>query len=77
MSSRRASAASRAGSSSGIAKQHPDIRDKPCQANQTFGILSGMCSLAEIRGLQPDRSNPCGHVKLDKESKRERFLSPW
>ena len=76
MSSRCASAESGAGSSSGIAKQHPDIRDKP-RANQTFGILSRICSLAKIWGLQPDRSNPCGHVKLDKESKRERFLSPW
>ena len=59
-----------------VAKLHFDLRDKPYQANRTFGVLSKMFSLAEIWGLRPDGSNPCRHVKRYKENKRERFLSP-
>lgn len=58
-----------------IADLHQKHRDKPYQANRTFGVLSKMFNLAEIWGLRPDGSNPCRHVPKYKEVKRERFLS--
>ena len=39
-------------------------------------MLSKMFSIAEVRGLRPDGSNSCCHVKRYKKCKRERFLSP-
>ena len=59
-----------------IAELHHGLRDKPCQANRTLGVLSKMFSLAEVWGWRADGSNPCRHVKRYKERKRERFLSP-
>ena len=53
---------------------HHGFRDKPCQ--WTLGALSKMFSLVEVRGWQPDNSNPCRHVKRCSEHRCERFLSP-
>ena len=59
-----------------VAGLHHDLRHTPYQANRVLGVLSKMFNLSEVWGLRPDGSNPCRHVKKNKEKKRERFLSP-
>ena len=48
----------------------------PVAANRGMALLSAMMNTAEARGLRPDGSNPCRHVKLFKEQPRKRYLSP-
>ena len=59
-----------------IAELHHGLRDKPYQATRPLWVLSKMFSLAEVWGWRSDGSNPCRHVKRNKERKRERFFSP-
>lgn len=44
-------------------------------ANRNLALLSKMMNLAEAWGWREDNSNPCRHVKKNKERGRERFLS--
>ena len=59
-----------------VAELHHALRGTPYQANRMLGVLSKMFTLAEVWGWRPDGTNPCRHVKLYREHKRERFLSP-
>ena len=59
-----------------VAELHHALRATPYQANRMLGVLSKMFTLAEVWGWRPDGTNPCRHVKLYRELKRERFLSP-
>ncbi len=59
-----------------VAELHHALRATPYQANRMLGVLSKMFTLAEVWGWRPDGTNPCRHVKLYREHKRERFLSP-
>ncbi len=57
-----------------IANLHSRMRAAPYEANRVVAALSKMFNLAELWGLRPDGSNPCRHIKRNRESKRERFL---
>jgi hypothetical protein len=59
-----------------VAKFHHSLRHIPYQANRNLEIVSKMFSLAEMRGLRPDGSNPRKHLAKYTEHKRERFLHP-
>ena len=58
-----------------VAALHHGMHAIPYAANHALGILSALFTVAEIRGLRPEGSNPCRHVKRFPEAKRERFLS--
>ena len=58
-----------------IAQFHHRHRDRIYQANRCLAVLSKMLNLAETWGLRRDGTNPCRHVKLYRETKRERYLS--
>ena len=49
---------------------------EPIHANRTLAALSSIWSHAERWGMADPRSNPCTHVKRNKETSRERFLNP-
>ena len=59
-----------------VSDLHFKMRDKPCQANQTVGVLAKMFRLAEAWGMTPPRRNPCRSVRHYKKNRRERFLTP-
>ena len=59
-----------------VSDLHFKMRDKPCQANQTEGVLAKMFRLAEAWGMTPARRNPCRSVRHYKKNRRERFLTP-
>jgi integrase len=58
-----------------VSRLHHDRRATPYAANLTLAVLSKMFTLAEKWGERPDGSNPCRHVELYAERKRERMLS--
>jgi integrase len=58
-----------------VAQLHHQLRDRPYQANRSLAVLSKMMNLSEEWGLRPDGSNPCRHVKMYREEKRERYLT--
>ncbi len=49
-------------------------RSQPITANRVIALVSKMMNLAEQWGLRPQNSNPCRHLKRNKENKRERYL---
>lgn len=51
-------------------------KPQPITANRVIALLSTMMNLAEQWGLRPQNSNPCKHIKRNKENKRERYLVP-
>lgn len=51
-------------------------KPQPITANRVIALLSKMMNLAEQWGLRPQNSNPCRHIKRNKENKRERYLTP-
>lgn len=61
-----------------MTRLHHDLSQKPgpTQANKVLAILSKLFSWAEKNGLRPAGPNPCRHIDKNKETKRERFLSP-
>jgi len=58
-----------------IIRVHLLMKDTPRQANLTVAIMSAIFNQAELWGLRPEQSNPCGKVKRYPENQRERFLS--
>ena len=68
---KKAAAVSRAD----VARLHSGLRSTPYEGNRTLALVSKMMTLAESWGYRPDASNPCRHINLFAESKRERFLS--
>ncbi len=54
---------------------HTELAHTPGMANLVRSQFSKAFNLVEIWGWRPDGSNPCRHVKLYKNKKRERFLS--
>lgn len=58
-----------------IDRLHSQMRKTPYAANRVLALLSKAFNLAEVWGMRPEGSNPCRHVKLYKEEKRERYLS--
>jgi len=63
-------------SRSDVSRLHHRLRTKQHMANRTLAVLSKMMSFAEEKGLRPDSTNPCKHVKRYKEQARERYLKP-
>jgi len=57
-------------------KLHHSMRSTPRSANQALAVLSKSLSLAELWGLRPPNSNPCGAIKRFQEAKRQRYLTP-
>ena len=57
------------------AKLHHELRQTPITANRVLALVSKMFSLAEAWGLRPDASNPCRHVRRNREDRRDRYLS--
>ena len=58
-----------------VSALHYELRDRPCQANQTMSVVSKMFKLAVAWGMTPARPNPCRSVKRYNQRGRERFLS--
>ena len=58
-----------------ITDLHHKHRNTPYQANRILEVVRKMFNLAEAWGLREDGSNPCRHVQMYKEKKRERFLT--
>ncbi len=59
-----------------VIKLHQEVSSgAPYAANRLLSLLSKMMNLAEFWGVRPDGSNPCRHVKRNREAKRQRFLS--
>ncbi len=50
------------------------LRGKPTAANHCLSLLRKMLNLAELWGMQPERSNPRRHVKKYTGSKRTRLI---
>jgi len=59
---------------SDISALHASLHDKPSQANRAVLVMSKILNLAEQWGLRPIGSNPCRHIQLFKDVKRNRFL---
>lgn len=57
------------------ARLHHGMRETPRRANHALAILSKALALAEVWGLRPENSNPCGSIARFAEIHRERFLS--
>ncbi len=51
-------------------------KPQPITANRVIALLSKMMNLAEQWGLRSQNTNPCKHIKRNKENKRERYLTP-
>jgi integrase len=51
---------------------------KPPQTvmNRALALLSSVCTQCEIWGLRPDGSNPCRHIKKNRELPRLRDIQP-
>ena len=45
------------------AKEGIALCDKLYQPNRTLGAFSKVSSLAKVRGMRPESSSPCRHVK--------------
>lgn len=60
---------------SDIAKLHHSLQHLPITANRVLSLLSKALNLAELWGYRANHSNPCLHIKKNKEQKKERFLS--
>ena len=58
-----------------VSALHYELRDRPCQANQTVSVVSKMFKLAMAWGMTPARPNPCRSVKRYNQRGRERFLT--
>lgn len=53
---------------------HTSLSQKPSQANRSVLVMSKILNLAEQWGLRTMGSNPCRHIQLFKDKKRNRFL---
>lgn len=53
---------------------HSSLSHKPCQANRSTLVMSKILNLSEQWGLRTMGSNPCKHIQLFKDKKRNRFL---
>ena len=53
---------------------HTSLSDKPSQANRSILVMSKLLNLCEQWGLRTMGSNPCRHIQLFKDNKRNRFL---
>ncbi len=60
---------------SDAAKLHNALKAKPRRANHVLAILSKALSLAEVWGLRPVNSNPCGSIARYSENQRKRFMN--
>ena len=58
-----------------IEELHHGMRKTPYLANRVVAVVSSMLSMAEKWGLRARGSNPCAHLDLFRERRRERFLS--
>jgi integrase len=58
-----------------VSSFHYGLRKTPRQANQAVAILRKLMNQAEKWGYRPLGTNPCAHVDLNAEKKRERFLT--
>lgn len=58
-----------------ILKLQNEMRKTPYEANRALALLSKMFNLAEAWEIRALDTNPCRHIKKNKEQKRERFLS--
>ncbi|MBF0268688.1 MAG: tyrosine-type recombinase/integrase [Alphaproteobacteria bacterium] len=58
-----------------ILKLQNEMRNTPYEANRALALLSKMFNLAEAWEIRALDTNPCRHIKKNKEQKRERFLS--
>ena len=61
---------------SDIVALHAKLKNKTATANRVLALLSKAFNLAEFWGLRPQNSNPCRHVKRDKETKRQHYIMP-
>jgi integrase len=57
------------------ARLHTAMKETPRRANYALSVLSKALALAEIWGLRPENSNPCGSIRRYPENHRTRFLS--
>lgn len=57
-----------------ISSLHYQLKDKPCQANRAVLIMSKVFNLCEQWGYRTAGSNPCRHIDLFKDNKRNRYL---
>ncbi|MBX9911762.1 MAG: site-specific integrase [Beijerinckiaceae bacterium] len=57
------------------AKLHAALRKTPRRANHVLAILSKTLALAEVWGVRPVNSNPCGSIARFPETQRKRFLN--
>ena len=53
---------------------HTSLSHKPTQANRSVLVMSKLLNLSEQWGLRTMGSNPCRHIQLFKDKKRNRFL---
>ena len=53
---------------------HTSLSKKPSQANRSVLVMSKLLNLTEQWGLRTMGSNPCRHIQLFKDKKRNRFL---
>lgn len=53
---------------------HTSLSEKPSQANRCILVMSKLLNLSEKWGLRTMGSNPCGHIQLFADKKRNRFL---
>ena len=53
---------------------HTSLSKKPSQANRSVLVMSKLLNLSEQWGLRTMGSNPCRHIQLFKDKKRNRFL---
>ncbi len=60
---------------SDAAKVHTAMKQTPRRANHALAILSKALSLAEVWGIRPENTNPCGSIQRYQENHRTRFLS--
>jgi len=54
---------------------HTRLQKTPNAANRTLAVAAKMLKLAELWGLRPVGSNPCGLVKRYPEKKRKRYAN--
>jgi len=59
---------------SDLSALHVSLSHKPSQANRSTLVMSKILNLSEQWGLRTMGSNPCKHVQLFKDKKRNRFL---
>lgn len=61
-------------SRSQVDRFHKSLSSTPYRANRVIALLSRLMTLAEVRELRPQGTNPCQHVTRFSESPRERDL---